>query len=104
VFGNLLDNAIKFSSSGQVVTIRGDRVDHHVRFVVIDRGPGIGDADLPHIFEPYWSAPRGGKKGLGLGLSIAKSIVDAHDGRMWASSDPELGTCFYFTLPLADMS
>lgn len=101
VFGNLLDNAIKFSSSGQEVTVRGDVADRHVRFAVSDRGPGLRESDLPHIFEPFWSAPRGGKKGLGLGLSIAKSIVDAHDGRMWVSSDPSQGTTFYFTLPLA---
>ncbi|WAS90200.1 sensor histidine kinase [Nannocystis punicea] len=100
VFGNLLDNAIKFSASGQEVAVDGDLVDGQVRFSVRDHGPGIDDADLPHIFEPFWSTVRGGKKGLGLGLSIARSIVDAHDGRMIVHSDHS-GTVFTFTLPLA---
>jgi len=100
VFGNLLDNAIKFSASGQEVVVTGVAADREVRFSVADHGPGIDDADRPHIFEPFWSAVRGGKKGLGLGLSIARSIVDAHDGRMWVHSSPETGTVFSFTLPL----
>lgn len=102
VIGNLLDNAVKFSNSGQAVTVRGDVEDRQVRISVSDRGPGIRDTDLPHVFEPYWSTPRGGKKGVGLGLSIARSIVDAHDGRMWVTSEPNLGTTFFFTLPLAE--
>ncbi|MCY0994183.1 HAMP domain-containing sensor histidine kinase [Nannocystis sp. ILAH1] len=100
VFGNLLDNAIKFSASGQEVVVEGDLVDGQVRFSVRDQGPGIEEADLPHIFEPFWSTVRGGKKGLGLGLSIARSIVDAHDGRMSVASD-HAGAVFTFTLPLA---
>ncbi|MBZ5711456.1 sensor histidine kinase [Nannocystis pusilla] len=101
LFGNLLDNAIKFSASGQDVLVTGAVVDHELRFAVADHGPGIDEADLPHVFEPFWSATRGGKKGLGLGLSIARSIVDAHGGRMWVDSDPAAGTVFSFTLPLA---
>ncbi|PCC74510.1 PAS fold-containing protein [Nannocystis exedens] len=100
VFGNLLDNAIKFSASGQEVVVAGDIVDGQVRFSVRDHGPGIDDADLPHIFEPFWSTVRGGKKGLGLGLSIARSIIDAHDGRMSVASD-HAGAEFTITLPLA---
>ncbi|MDC0718784.1 sensor histidine kinase [Nannocystis bainbridge] len=100
VFGNLLDNAIKFSASGQEVTVDGEIEGGQVRFAVGDHGPGIDEADLPHIFEPFWSTVRGGKKGLGLGLSIARSIVDAHDGRMQVASD-HTGTVFTFTLPLA---
>lgn len=101
VFGNLLDNAIKFSASGQEVVLAGDIVDGHVRFGVTDHGPGIGDADLPHIFEPFWSTARGGKKSLGLGLSIARGIVETHDGRIWVTRDPHDATTFWFTLPLA---
>lgn len=101
VFGNLLDNAIKFSASGQDVVVTGALADHQVRFTVADQGPGIDDVDLPHVFEPFWSTMRGGKKGLGLGLSIARSIIDAHDGRMWVDSSPGIGTVFSFTLPLA---
>ncbi|MFZ6177165.1 ATP-binding protein [Nannocystis pusilla] len=100
VFGNLLDNAIKFSASGQEVVVEGDLDGGQVRFSVRDQGPGIEEADLPHIFEPFWSTVRGGKKGLGLGLSIARSIVGAHDGRMSVASD-HAGAVFTFTLPLA---
>jgi signal transduction histidine kinase len=72
-----------------------------VRFEVSDRGPGIEAEHLPAIFDLYWQGHRGDLIGAGVGLAIAKAIVEAHDGRIWAESTPGLGSTFSFTLPLA---
>jgi PAS domain S-box-containing protein len=100
VFGNLLGNAIKFCQAGNVITVRGRIEAPNVRFDVIDNGPGISEDELPHIFEPYWSARRHDKKGTGLGLYIARGIVEVHGGRIWAESRLGEGATFSFTLPL----
>lgn len=55
----------------------------------------------PHLFDRYWRAEAGGKVGTGLGLFIAKGLVDAHGGRMWVERQPGRGATFYFTVPLA---
>ena len=68
---------------------------------VSDTGPGIPESDLPHIFEPYWSAKKHAKKGTGLGLYISKGIVEAHGGKLSVESTHGAGTTFRFTLPLA---
>jgi signal transduction histidine kinase len=66
---------------------------------VVDRGPGIAPDDLAHIFEPYWSGKREARSSVGLGLFIARGIVEAHGGRMWAESELGRGSRFCFTLP-----
>lgn len=99
VLSNLLGNAIKFAHSNSVVTVCVEPVDREVRVSVADRGPGISPDELTHLFQPYWSAARHLKKGTGLGLYIAKSIVHAHGGRIWAESREGVGTTFHFTLP-----
>jgi signal transduction histidine kinase len=76
----------------------GDRV----LFMVNDTGPGIPKEHLHDIFSPYWQAKRTERLGAGLGLPIAKGIVEAHGGRIWVESEPGRGTSFYFTLPLAE--
>jgi signal transduction histidine kinase len=101
VLGNLLGNAIKFCRSGDVITVRGERTANEARFAVSDSGPGIPESDLPHIFEPYWSAKKHAKKGTGLGLYISKGIVEAHGGRLSVESIQGKGTTFRFTLPLS---
>ena len=100
VFGNLVGNAIKFCGSGDSITITCERRGECAEYRVRDTGPGIPEAELPHIFEPYWSAKRHAKKGTGLGLYISKGIVEAHGGRLRAESSGE-GTTFIFTIPLA---
>ena len=67
---------------------------------VIDSGPGISAEHLPRIFEPYWRASQQRQTGLGLGLAIAKGIVDAHQSRLSVESRVGEGCRFYFTLPL----
>ena len=70
-----------------------------VRFSVTDTGPGISPDDLPRVFERRWQGPGAPKTGSGLGLHIAKGIVEAHGGRLWAESGLGRGSTFYFTLP-----
>jgi signal transduction histidine kinase len=73
-----------------------------VLFAIADTGPGIPKEQLRHIFTPYWQATRRAERlGAGLGLPIAKGIVESHGGRIWADSEPGQGTRFYFTLPAA---
>jgi len=73
-----------------------------VLFSVADTGPGIPKEHLGDIFSPYWQAKRTERMGAGLGLPIAKGIVEAHGGKIWAESEPGAGTQFYFTLPHSD--
>lgn len=101
VLSNLLGNALKFTPAGGSVTISTERqADGAVRFAVSDTGPGISGADSPHIFDRFWKRPTSGKKGTGLGLFIAKGIVEAHGGRIWVESQPGRGATFYFTVPM----
>ena len=101
VFGNLIGNALKFCRPGDTVSVRCERTGDAVRFTVADTGPGIDPALLPHLFDPYWSAPAPGRRGTGLGLYIARGIIERHGGRIWVESQPGNGTTFCFTLPAA---
>jgi PAS domain S-box-containing protein len=98
VFSNLVGNAIKFTREGGTITISGRRFAQEVVFSVIDTGEGIPEDQLPNIFDPYWQA-KADRKGIGLGLSVAKIIVEAHGGRIWASSRVGQGSTFSFALP-----
>ncbi|AKJ01495.1 PAS domain S-box-containing protein [Archangium gephyra] len=99
VFSNLVGNALKFTPAGGQVTVFVEGCDEEARFCVKDTGPGVKEADLPHIFDAYWQAEHTRSAGAGLGLAIAKGIVEAHGGRIWAESIPGEGAAFYFTLP-----
>ncbi|HTL33947.1 MAG TPA: ATP-binding protein [Kofleriaceae bacterium] len=101
VLSNLIGNALKFTPRGGRITLAVDRIDESARFAVIDTGPGISPDHLSRIFERFWKEERiPGVKGTGLGLFIAKRIVEAHGGAIWAESEPGKGASFYFTLPL----
>jgi PAS domain S-box-containing protein len=100
VLSNLVGNALKFTPRGGEVRIGAEAAGELVRVWVSDTGPGIDPEHLPRLFERFWQARRGDRAGLGLGLSIAKAIVDAHGGRIWAESTPGSGSTFSFTLPL----
>jgi signal transduction histidine kinase len=101
VLGNLLGNAVKFTPDGGQLTV-GARVQQgEVRLWVRDTGSGIRPEALPHVFERYWQAKDAESRGTGLGLYIAKGIVEAHGGRIWAQSEWGQGSTFSFTLPTA---
>jgi PAS domain S-box-containing protein len=102
VLGNLLRNAIKFTSREGRVVLATEARDDSILFSVGDTGPGISEENLSHVFDRYWQASKGARaRGTGLGLSIAKGIVEAHGGRMWVESAPGKGSIFYFTIPKA---
>ncbi len=100
VFANLLGNAFKFCQPGDRVRLSAQRAGDDVRFEVADTGPGIPPEERRHIFEPYWSTERDGKKGTGLGLFITHGVIEAHGGKIWLESEPGQGTKFFFTLPM----
>jgi two-component system sensor histidine kinase KdpD len=102
VLVNLISNASKYSEAGTPVdvglTARGDAM----RVTVADRGPGIPAGSSERLFEPYHRgapATRSGKEGVGLGLAIVRSIVEAHGGRVGAANRPGGGASFWFELP-----
>jgi len=99
VLQNLVGNAIKFTPEGGRVIIAADREADVVRFRVSDTGPGIASAHRPHVFDRFWKHEVGGTRGTGLGLFIAKGIIEAHRGRIWVESVPGQGSTFCFTLP-----
>jgi len=101
VFANLIGNAIKFTPKGGEIQLIASHDDSEVRFIVADSGPGIPKEHLDHVFDRYWQAKSTAKLGAGLGLSIAKGIVEAHGGRIWVESPPNSGAQFNFTLPVA---
>jgi PAS domain S-box-containing protein len=101
VFSNLVGNAIKFTPAGGRITISATRSEDEVRFEIADTGPGIAAEQLPHVFGQFWQGTRGDRRGIGLGLAIAKAIVEAHGGRIWVESQLGEGSRFYFTLPLS---
>lgn len=102
VFGNLVGNAIKFCTPDDTVTIRARRRGPALEFRIADTGPGIAAEELQSVFEPYWSGAREHKKGLGLGLYIAKGIVEAHGSSLDVTSEVGSGTTFTFCVTIAD--
>lgn len=100
VLSNLLGNAIKFTPESGTIALCAKQREHDILFTVSDTGKGIPAEQLPHLFERYWQARGTARQGSGLGLFIAKGIVEAHGGRIWAESEPGAGARFFFTLPL----
>ncbi len=105
VLDNLLSNAVKFSSEGGTISLRmvASPQDKIAKVSVSDSGPGIPADELAHIFERFYQGRRQHKTvvaGSGLGLALAKKIVEAHQGKIWAESELGKGATFYVTLPL----
>jgi signal transduction histidine kinase len=101
VLSNLVGNSIKFTPAGGTITLRAEPLAEEVRITVIDTGPGIPPEQLPHLFGRYWQGAAGDRRGIGLGLAIAKGIVEAHKGRIWVESTVGQGSRFHFTVPIS---
>ena len=99
VLSNLLGNSIKFTPEGGTVTLRARSRDGVLSVTIADTGRGIAPEHLAHIFDRYWRPKGSEREGTGLGLYIARGILEAHGGRVWAESSPQ-GATFVFTLPL----
>jgi signal transduction histidine kinase len=99
--GNVIGNAIKFTPAGGRVTVRAAATNRAVTFTVSDTGPGIAAADQAHIFERRWQANGSAPSGSGLGLTVARTLIEAAGGTIRCSSEPGTGTTFWITLPTA---
>ena len=95
---NLIGNALKFGPRGGLVILGAERHDDTIRLWVEDAGPGVRPDHLPRVFELFWRADR--HRGAGIGLAVAKGIVEAHGGRIGVTSHIGTGSTFFFTLPL----
>jgi two-component system, OmpR family, phosphate regulon sensor histidine kinase PhoR len=99
---NLIHNAVKFTPPNGKITVSAYQDGDHIVFYVRDTGVGIANSDLGRIFERFYKADRaraGG--GTGLGLSIARHMIESHGGYIWAESEEQVGSTFFFTLPVA---
>jgi signal transduction histidine kinase len=96
---NLIANAIKFTPAGGQIRVACEHIDDTMRVSVTDTGPGIAPEFLDAIFERYRQAGVADRRGLGLGLYIARKIIEAHHGKIWAQSSLGKGTTVTFTLP-----
>jgi signal transduction histidine kinase len=99
VFTNLISNAIAHTPEGGQITVRAQDAERGVRFSVEDTGTGISAEDLPHVFDRFWQAKRSRRAGAGLGLAIARGIVETHGGEIGVESEPGRGSTFSFTIP-----
>ncbi len=102
VLANLVENALKFASEGEPVTLALEQVGDVARLTVVDRGVGIEQDQLERIFDKFVRTRTGTVSGTGLGLYISRRIVEDHDGRIWAESDPGGATTFVVELPGLD--
>ncbi len=105
VLRNLLGNALRYTSAGGVVRVSAAPDHGFVQVTVSDTGAGIPAEDLPRVFDRFYRVDKSRARssgGSGLGLSVAKQLVEAQGGRIWAESEPGKGSAFHFTLPLKD--
>src|SRR5262249_59127558 len=100
VISNLVSNALKFTPEEGTIRVSAHKQDHQIVVSVADTGPGIPQEHLSKIFDRFFRAPGTKQEGSGLGLSIAKGIVEAHGGTIWAESEMGNGSSFFFTMPL----
>ena len=103
LISHLLSNAVKFSSTGSIVTLTARQSKEFVLFQIKDRGIGIASEQLEKIFDCFYQVDSSDSRpynGLGLGLALCRSIVALHGGRLWAERNLRGGSIFYFTLPV----
>ena len=101
VLANLLSNALKFTADGGTVSVRSDYAGDNVEVSITDSGSGIAASMLEAVFKRFWQARENDTRGLGLGLYISRSIIEAHGGTIRVESKPGEGSTFTFTLPAA---
>lgn len=99
VFGNLLDNAMKFTEAGGKVIVRAEPAPGAVLFSIANSGPAVPEQDLAQLFLPFWQASSDDARGAGLGLSICRSIIEAHGGTVWAEPMAGMRLKIVFLLP-----
>jgi signal transduction histidine kinase len=104
VLSNLIGNAIKFTPANGTITVTGRHLNKQALLSVTDEGPGILPSLRPHIFDRFWQGDGDAPKGRGLGLFIAKGLVEAHGGTLSVEGAEGTGATFSFTLPLASAS
>lgn len=105
VLRNLLDNALAHTARGGTITVTARQEANQIAVAVADTGEGIPAEDLPYIFERFYRVDKSRTRttgGSGLGLTIAKRLVEAHGGKIEAQSQPGEGSCFSFTLPVSE--
>jgi PAS domain S-box-containing protein len=100
VLSNLIGNSVKFTPEGGAIVVKATVDGKQALFTVTDTGPGIPPTVRPHLFERFWQADSAARKGRGLGLYIAKGLVEAQGGAIWVDSQKDAGTTFSFTLPI----
>jgi PAS domain S-box-containing protein len=103
VLMNLVENAVKYSDPGTPIVLEARREGGRVIFSVADQGIGVPPEHQERIFERFYRIDGNERhvSGAGLGLAICKRIVEAHGGRIWVESEPGVGSCFYFSIPVA---
>jgi signal transduction histidine kinase len=99
VLENVLGNALKFTPQGGRVTAGGYDDGDRVVFRVADTGPGLPADEVSHLFDRFWQAGEDDRRGLGIGLAIARQVVEAHGGEIWATSESGRGTIVSFAIP-----
>ena len=100
VLSNIIGNAIKFTPAGGEIHVMMSFKEDYVVISIRDSGHGMSKDQLEHIFDRYWQVPGTSKQGNGLGLAIAKIVVETHQGKIWAESELGKGSTFYFSLPV----
>ena len=104
VFANLIDNALKFTERQGCVVLRAKAESDRIHFCVANSGPALSAAERDSMFKAFWQAGQSDRRGAGLGLSICRSIVEAHGGRIWAEPEPGKRVRICFALPSAGVS
>jgi signal transduction histidine kinase len=103
VLTNMVSNAIKYTPAGGAIKTTVCQENGSIKFLVSDTGPGIPEEDLDKVFQPFYRVPQTAKlraPGSGLGLALAKSLVELHGGKIWVESGLQKGSTFCFTIPI----